>query len=72
MKGHRFELFEKDGRWCWELRVANQPTPHPIARCGAGYETESAARESMESARKAIMGAFEDGKLRVERVPPPR
>ncbi len=72
MTADSFRLFERDGLWGWDLRVANQPTAHPIARCGTACKTELSARNSMDAARRAIMGAFKDGEPRVERVPPPR
>ena len=67
MTGDHFELLKKEGRWHWHLQGSHYPAG-PIAQSGQGYDSRSAAMRSMESARRAMLGAVEgDGKIRVER-----
>ena len=66
MKVDHFVLQRQKRLWHWELWGSHHP--RPIAQCGRGYKTEKSARNSMQSAYNAMVGARgEDGQLRIDR-----
>jgi uncharacterized protein YegP (UPF0339 family) len=66
MQGDYFDLIKTgNGKYRWELWGSHHPTG-PIARSGRDYTSVQNARNSMKSARNAMMGAVDDkGEVRV-------
>ncbi len=67
MKGDYFTIFrKKDGNWHWELHKGYSPYgPMARSRMG-GYRSENAVRSSIKSACNAAIGAWGNGKPRIE------
>ena len=59
MKNDHFVLVERGELWYWCLWGHGYPAG-PSAKSGQGYTTKVAAKRSMESARSAMQGAFDD------------
>ena len=60
MHGDYFEVLRREDGWHWRLRGSHHPQDTPIARCGRAYKSKRAAINSLESARRAMAGAFEE------------